>query len=107
MRTPAEVDKAREDYMSEFAETFPTLRNRPGVRPWDPVLLAKQLKAAGTTHASHHAIMFVLGVWNTSFAVEGIVDLCITPFNVHGALWSWDDLHMKAFQAWVRDPWWM
>jgi hypothetical protein len=106
MRTPAEVDKAREDYMSAFAETFPTLRNRPGVRPWDPILLAKQLKSAGVTNASYHAIMFVLGVWSTTFGTRD-VDLCTTPFNIHAALQSWDDLHMKAFQAWVRDPWWM
>jgi hypothetical protein len=91
--------------MSQLAESFPTIGNLSGVRPWDAKKFAKQYKSQGRTSASRSAILFVLGVWNPGFWCEDF-DLKAHPFNMHHALQSWDRQHREAFVSWVSDPWW-
>ena len=91
--------------ITKLAESFPTLRGVKGVRPWDPILLERQLGSPARTHASGQAILFVLSVWNTGFT-SGTVDLFEKPFDMHSALMAWDDNHLAAFQAWASNPWW-
>ncbi len=93
------------EQMSQLAESFPTLQGVPGVRPWQPTKLARQLGSPARTHASAQAILFVLSVWNPKFEGGG-VDLHKTPFDLHSALMSWDSRHLAAFHEWVLEPWW-
>jgi hypothetical protein len=91
--------------MATLAESFPTLKGVKGLVPWDPVLLAEQLGSPARTSASANAILFVLSVWNPGFQGGG-VDLVKTPFDLHSAMWAWDDQHRQAFLAWVTNPFW-
>jgi hypothetical protein len=53
--------------MSRLAKMFPSLRGVAGVEPWHvDELLTWLCTSPAVTSGSHHAAMFVLGVWNTS-----------------------------------------
>lgn len=80
----------RLERMSKIAERFPTLRNVPGVRPFDEELL----RAQDGGHGQQLAIQFVLNVWNAD-----------NPFNVGEARHTWDDPHRQAFAAFVAQDW--
>lgn len=85
--------------MARLAETFPTLRGRAGVRPWDPSRFMREEKAAWTSPASREALRFVLSVWNTQNPTG-------KRFNASSAMASWDEQHREAFRAWAARPWW-
>lgn len=87
--------------MSDLAESFHVLADRPGVRPWDPEKFDNWLStSAAPTHAGREAGCFLLSVWNPT-----------TPwasgnFDLHGALQCWDASMRAAFVAWAENPWW-
>jgi hypothetical protein len=86
--------------MSRMAEAFPTLRDAPGVRPWDPAKLDGWLRSSPSiTSGSRDAAAFVLGLWNGSGTWSA-------SFDVHRALSAWDGAHRAAFLAWASAPWW-
>ena len=100
--------------LSDLAETFPTLRNREGVRPFNAQQLANTAAGPHFSNAGRQAAAFVLSVYNSS------VDWhrpyrdklypennrkALAPFNPGLALAVWDLEHRRAFQAWAADPW--
>ena len=98
---PLESGEAIGEIMSQFAETFHTLVDKLGVRPWDPQKLDEWAKASpAVTTGSLHAARFVLSVWDPNMDWE------CGKFYSHHALAGWDEHHRAAFQAWVNKPWW-
>jgi hypothetical protein len=86
--------------MSALALSFPTLRDADGLCPWDPLRFQCWMRSGAPGHGAKCAGRFVLSVWNPSTRWR-----CGT-FDLHDALWCWDDKHRGAFLAWVRAPWW-
>jgi hypothetical protein len=52
--------------MTRLAKMFPSLRDVPGVEPWDATRLLEWLCGPAPTSGSTWAALFVLGVWNDS-----------------------------------------
>lgn len=94
--------------MSRLAESFPTLRGRPGIRPWDVDVVLEQLDAGWPGGGATHALRFVLAVWNPSMLLDNLARWLDAgeAFDVHRALGAWDDAHRAAFAAWATRPWW-
>lgn len=80
-----------------LAYSFPSLRGRPGIRPWAPDLLAHWAAGPAPSLGALHAARFLLAWWGHPQAGS---------FDVHAAMRTWDDDHRRAFQAWVASPWW-
>ena len=85
--------------MAALAESFPTLRGRPGVRPWDPARFDAWASGPAPSSGAFHAATFVLAVYNNEAPWRS------GRFNVVAAMGVWDDEHRRAFVAWARDPW--
>lgn len=86
--------------LSTFAETFPGLRGKMGVRPWQPGQIARWFgdsQAAGDTRGAH-AARFVLEIAHPGSTFG--------RFNAVQALREWDEPHRAAFLAWAQAPWW-
>jgi hypothetical protein len=85
--------------LQHLAQAFPTLRNAPGVLPWEPERLDAWASSASTTETARHAARFVLTVCDEDGSwLAG-------SFNVVSALAAWDAEHRRAFFAWATDPW--
>jgi hypothetical protein len=86
--------------MTALAESFPTLRDADGVRPWDAQRLEAWLLSGAPGHGASCAGRFVLSVWNSYDEWRS------GRFDLHEALGCWDDKHRRAFLAWSVQPWW-
>lgn len=86
--------------MTSLAESFHSLRGRPGVSPWDPDALDKWATEGGATGAERAAARFVLSVWDPWHAWR------CGAFDMHESLRSWDDDNRAAFARWTAAPWW-
>lgn len=101
------------DAMTRLCRLFPTLRNAPGVEPWDSIKML-DFACSGASHGALLAARFVLSVWNhaTDWNDEahraGILtgDDHLRRFDVFEALGVWDYPHHEAFLTWARDPFW-
>ena len=96
--------------MSRLCESFPSLRNKPGTRPWNQHEFARWAGGPARTSGSMHAAAFVLGVWNGQ-SVGRSEPLWYEEFGVIGfdAVWAmgvWDGAHQRAFIAWCEHPFW-
>lgn len=81
-----------------LAESFPSLRGKPGVRPWDPIALDNYMKKSGAgTSGSLAAARFILSVWNTTEKWK------IGKFTL-GDVAKFDDAHARAFALWAANP---
>lgn len=100
--------------MSRLCESFPTLRNKPGARPWNQFEFARAASGPSRTSGSSQAAAFVLSVWN-----GGTIELGPQPrtwfqqrpyrlpvFDAVRAMGVWDDEHQQAFIAWCARPFW-
>lgn len=84
--------------MTALAESFPSLRNMPGVSPWRPELLARRI---GTmSHGEACAAQFVLSVWSGGKYPR------IRAFDLFEAMRVWDREHTEAAAAWMRASFW-
>jgi hypothetical protein len=92
--------------MTALCNTFPSLRNKPGTDPWDPVKLAHYMGTSGAgTSGSLAAARFVLAVFNTTAEWKELAnDERPGRFTLRD-LQSFDGDHMAAFSAWARAPW--
>lgn len=88
------------DRMATLAQSFPTLRDAPGIQPWDPERLDTWAVGPAPGHGAFCAARFVLAVWNSTDEWQ-----CGT-FDVMEALACWDREHRAAFLEWAREPWW-
>jgi hypothetical protein len=112
MRDHPHDDPRRYSKMDALARGFPSLRLAKGVDPWDPVEFLRWFCESGAPgHGAHHAVHFVLGVWNSdanwrTVANEHGIKYTdkLRPFDVFDALSTWDDDHRRAFAAWVNNP---
>ena len=94
--------------ISQLAQTFPSLRGKPGVAPWDVMVFLRWAMVA--SHGEPLAAKFVLSVWNPStdwgeLAVERKImkkSGAFTRFDFFEAMNVWDDLHVGAMVAWLR-----
>jgi hypothetical protein len=96
--------------MSCLAESFPSLRKRDGVEPWDQQIFARAM-SGGQSNAEKQAAAFVLSVWNGSSEPQGGGWWNERPFRVGRfdavhAMAIWDDAHQRAFLAWCENPFW-
>jgi hypothetical protein len=100
--------------MTTLARMFPTLRDAPGVDPWDATEFLRWTCTGGLSSGMLHAARFMLSVWNPRVDwnevahEEGILegDEKLSPFNLHDALGCWDYEHRDAFASWVRGAFW-
>ena len=84
--------------MTALAALFPSLRDAPGLSPWDP----RRLDAWATVapnEAARHAARFVLGVF------DDCEPWACGRFDVLRAVRAWDDEHRRAFAGWAILPW--
>lgn len=86
--------------MLALCAAFPSLQGKPGVTPWNAEDLDRWTQTPAPTTGSLAAARFVLSVWNPSTEWKA------GPFDLHGALQSWDQPHREAFLRWASDPWW-
>lgn len=87
--------------MAKLAASFPTLKDAPGVAPFEPRALDRWASSSpAVTSGSLAAARFVLSVFNPSTAFE------CGRFDLHEALSVWDADHRAAFLAWATAPWW-
>jgi hypothetical protein len=95
-----------------LADSFPTLRGRPGINPWLPMALLRWLCEGTASHGAACAARFLLGAWNNSdweaIAREEEFDepSCAKRFDLFEAIGCWDAGHREAFAAWVAKPYW-
>lgn len=84
--------------MLAIATSFPTLQGV--LRGWDPDVLDQWACGPVPGSGAFHAARFTLSVWNPE------ADWRCGRFDMHRALWAWDEHHRAAFAAWVQKPWW-
>lgn len=87
--------------MTALAESFPSLRGRAGVRPWDPDVFTAPRAFGVLSSAGKHAARFVVSVWNSD---RRVWPRRLGVFNVRDAFGTWDDDHRAAFTAWCSSP---
>lgn len=83
--------------MSQLAESFPALRGKPGVRPWEPGVLNRWIGMASS--GEQHCARFVLYVWDQYYHWRG------GRFDLIEACNVLDDMNRAAIIAWLRAPW--
>jgi len=96
--------------ISQLAQTFPCLRGKPGVAPWDVMKLLRWAMVA--SHGEALAVKFVLSVWNPStdweeFAIEQKImkkGCSFSRFNLSEAMHCWDSANIAALAAWINRP---
>lgn len=96
--------------ISQLAQTFPSLRGKPGVAPWDVMMFLRWTMVA--SHGEVLAAKFVLGVWNPAadwgeIAVRNKIMKrggAFTRFDIFEAMTVWDDAHIAAMVAWLNRP---
>lgn len=116
LETPAEspsfdADELHyQERMSLLAESFHGLRGAPGVRPWDQDKFAHWASSGSPTAASRLAAAFVLSVWNGGQPKDGgwwsKRPFRVGRFDPVEAVARWDHLHVEAYLAWCRNPFW-
>ena len=85
--------------MTKLAESFPCLRDAPGILPWDAVKLDRWA-AAVASHGERVTASFVLAVWDSSTEWEA------GRFDLMEALNVWPESHREPFLKWAAEPWW-
>ncbi|MDZ4852656.1 MAG: hypothetical protein SGI77_25485 [Pirellulaceae bacterium] len=83
-----------------LAQSFPSLWNAPGIRPWDALTLDAWASSGTASHGELCTARFILAVWDS----DG--EWRCGKFDVMNALRVWDDIHRQAFINWATDPWW-
>lgn len=103
--------------MSDLAETFPILRGRQGVRPFDPDALDRMAAGPEGTSGLRCAARFVLNVWNGVGQRARCHDKHgnrsalrshwrVGPFDLFEAWACWSEGERRAASAWLRAPFW-
>ena len=85
--------------LENLASSFPALRGKPGVVPWNSDAL-DTWAARGASHGERLCAQFVLSVWNHQERWHA------GPFEVVTAFMVLDEENRAAFLAWAREPWW-
>lgn len=88
-----------DDFFTGLAESFPSLADVPGVRPFAAERLNEwaQKEAEPGSHG-HHAAHFVLAVYATA---RNAHTAWVLRFRIFNSLASWDEVHRTAFAVWV------
>jgi hypothetical protein len=86
--------------IKRLAESFPCLRNAPGISSWHAERLDKWAASGKASHGEACTAKFILAVWDSDF------DWQCGKFDLIDAFRVWDEYHRDAFREWVRDPWW-
>ncbi len=98
--------------MTRLAHLFPSMKDAPGVEPWDvDRFLGWACDArSDVTGVGFHVVRFLLQVWGcrTSWrdvaTSQGLDGSHLEPFNVVQACATWDEAHRLAFLSWVEVP---
>jgi hypothetical protein len=96
------ADHPYAERMSQLAESFPALNrwgNIPGIRPWNPHVLAKAVSTM--SHGEACAARFVLAVWSGKSKFPGV-----RAFDLFEAMGVWDSEQVEAAIAWMQAPFW-
>lgn len=104
LNRPAELTRSlalngTRDELSLLAESFPTLRRAPGVRPFDAETLDAWASGPAPSSGAFHAAAFVLNIFNCR------APWAVGRFDVVAAMNVWDAAHRNAFLNWARAPW--
>lgn len=86
--------------MTLLAESFPSMRNAPGIDPFNPDKLDRWASVGGASHGEKLTARFLLAVWNPGH------EWAAGPFDLMEALRAWDSNHHRAFLDWAARPWW-
>jgi hypothetical protein len=84
---------------TRLSETFPCLRDAPGVSPWDPIAL-NLWAPRRASHGERVTAQFLLGIRDPSADWEA------GRFDLMEALRVWPASHRDPFLRWATDPWW-
>ncbi len=90
--------------MAALGRLFPTLREVPGIDPWEPEALIEWLNGPAPGHGAACAGRFLLGVWNPG---TDWTDLGLEPpghFDLFEAMACWDREHVGAMLKWLESP---
>lgn len=74
-----------------LATRFPSLKDAPGVMPWNPLLLDEWAMEYPGNRQALHSVRYLLWRWNSRFQWE------CGSFALRNALTEWDLLHRRAF----------
>lgn len=86
--------------IEHLALTFPCLRGKAGIAPWDANCLDSWAASGHPSHGEKCTAKFILAVWNPDH------DWCSGRFDLMESVRVWDEPSRKAFLAWANEPWW-
>jgi hypothetical protein len=85
--------------MSELAEAFTWLEDKPGVRPFSAHKLHEWVMETELSESQRDCVAFVLHVHDATWD-------WIVRFDVVAALERWDPAERAVFVEWAQCPWW-
>jgi hypothetical protein len=88
------------DRIADLAETFPSLQDADGVRPWDADAFDRWAAEAALAPDTLATARFILDVWDPR------CPWLAGKFDLMTALLIWDEEHHDVFLYWAQDPWW-
>lgn len=98
------------EQMSRLCESMPSLRNKPGTRPWNQQKFARWAGGPARTSGGIQAAAFVLAVWNGAGVGRceplWYEEFGVPAFDAIGAMGVWDAPHQLAFISWCQRPFW-
>ena len=97
---PRRGEDAAERRFVALAQSFPILRDRSGIDPWNPTFVDDWAASPGPGSGERWVLRFLLNLW------DPYTDWPSGRFDVFEALAAWDEAHRDAFLSWARDPWW-
>ncbi len=90
--------------MAALGRLFPSLREAPGIHPWDPETLIEWLNGPVPGHGAACAGRFLLGVWNSGTDWTELGLGSPGRFDVFEAMACWDREHVAAMLKWLELP---
>ncbi len=93
--------------MTELALSFPSMKDAPGLRPWNPHALDRWIFSGVGTSGNRHVVAFLLAVWSGKNEpdVWRIHRSLGHGFDVVAASSVFDAKHRAALLKWCADPW--
>lgn len=98
--------------MTRLAKLFPSLRQAPGVEPWNVDELLRWAASGVLSHGEVLAAKFVLSVWNPGTDWEEIAredglledGQRFRRFDLFEAMNVWDSEHIRVTLTWIESP---
>ncbi len=85
--------------MEELAMSFPSLVDKPGVKPWDAFALDAWASGPVLSHEALMSARLLLMIW------DPYTEWTCGRFELLDALALWDAAHRAAFLRWAATGW--